>query len=48
MIRAGKIIDGKTIIGFLMWRRYGRLLLVSKGPQTDTSPRSPRRLPRRA
>jgi ADP-ribose pyrophosphatase len=23
MIRAGKIIDGKTIIGFLMWRRYG-------------------------
>lgn len=23
MIRAGKIIDGKTIIGFLAWKRYG-------------------------
>jgi ADP-ribose pyrophosphatase len=24
MIRTGKIIDGKTIIGFLMWRHYSR------------------------
>jgi len=23
MIRAGKILDGKTITGFLMWRRFG-------------------------
>jgi ADP-ribose pyrophosphatase len=23
MIRAGKIVDGKTITGFLMWRRFG-------------------------
>ncbi|MGH9630682.1 MAG: NUDIX hydrolase, partial [Bryobacteraceae bacterium] len=23
LIRAGKIIDGKTIIGFLAWKRYG-------------------------
>ena len=24
MIRAGKVVDGKTIIGFLMWRRLGK------------------------
>jgi ADP-ribose pyrophosphatase len=23
MIRAGRIVDGKTITGFLMWRRFG-------------------------
>ena len=23
LIRAGKILDGKTITGFLMWKRFG-------------------------
>jgi hypothetical protein len=23
MIRAGKILDGKTTTGFLIWRRFG-------------------------
>ncbi|MCC6857782.1 MAG: NUDIX hydrolase [Bryobacterales bacterium] len=24
MIRGGEIVDGKTILGFLMWQRYGK------------------------
>jgi ADP-ribose pyrophosphatase len=30
MIRTGRIIDGKTIIGFLMWRRYGSAKVPKK------------------